>query len=67
MSTEHDNPDNQVMCQCSGTRRSRIRDLFMQGQDMQGISSMTGALTGCGGCEWEIGEFLEELAKNLNS
>jgi hypothetical protein len=27
------------------------------------ISSWTGALSGCGGCEWDIADFLKTLAE----
>ncbi|OAM51642.1 (2Fe-2S)-binding protein [Methylovorus sp. MM2] len=62
MTTQQDNPDNEVICYCSGTKRGQIRELFLQGKDVEAISRWTGALTGCGGCEWDIQEFLEELA-----
>jgi len=29
--------------------------------DMDAISRWTGALSGCGGCEWDIADFLKEL------
>ncbi|HCI53110.1 MAG TPA: (2Fe-2S)-binding protein [Gallionella sp.] len=51
-----------VMCHCSGTRRGHIQSLFEQGMDMNAISRWTGALSGCGGCEWDIADFLKELA-----
>ncbi|ADL54825.1 (2Fe-2S)-binding protein [Gallionella capsiferriformans] len=51
-----------VMCHCSGTRRGHIQSLFEQGMDMHAISRWTGALSGCGGCEWDIADFLKELA-----
>lgn len=63
MTTDPDNPDNEVMCQCSGTRRKQIRDLCQQGLDLQGISRVTGVLTGCGGCEWDVLEYFGELAQ----
>lgn len=50
------------MCHCSGTRREQIQRLFEQGMDMNAMSRWTGALSGCGGCEWDIAEFLKELA-----
>jgi len=50
------------MCHCSGTKQSYIQRLFDEGLDIQGISRMTGALSGCGGCEWDIGDYLKELA-----
>ena len=63
MNTNNDDPDNEVMCYCSGNRRKQIRELFLQGNDMDAISRRTGALTGCGGCEWDIEVYLEELAE----
>ncbi|MEZ0231577.1 MAG: (2Fe-2S)-binding protein [Methylophilaceae bacterium] len=63
MTTQQDDPDNDVICYCSGTKRGQIRELFLQGKDVDAISRWTGALTGCGGCEWDIQEFLEELIK----
>ena len=54
---------NEVMCHCSGTRRLYIQQLHEQGMDMQAISRWTGALSGCGGCEWDIADFLKSLAE----
>ncbi|MDH2918295.1 MAG: (2Fe-2S)-binding protein [Sideroxydans sp.] len=56
-------PTDEVLCQCSGTRRGNIQNLFEQGLDIQAISRWTGALSGCGGCEWDIADFLKELAE----
>ena len=56
-------PEDPVMCHCSGTRQNLIQRLFEEGMDMQAISKWTGALSGCGGCEWDIGDFLKELSK----
>ncbi len=50
------------MCHCTGTTREKIQRLFDQGMDIGDISDWTGALTGCGGCEWDIGDYLKELA-----
>ena len=61
MTTSTPDAQDDVICPCSGTRRSKVRALFLQGMDAQGISAMTGALTGCGGCEWDIEEYLKEL------
>jgi bacterioferritin-associated ferredoxin len=57
------NPADEVMCPCSGTTRGKIQSLFEQGMDMNAISRKTGALTGCSGCEWDIAQFLNELAE----
>jgi len=62
METKPDTPENPVMCHCSGTKREYIQSLFEQGMDIQAISRWTGALSGCGGCEWDIGDYLKELA-----
>ncbi|MDP8567852.1 (2Fe-2S)-binding protein [Methylophilus aquaticus] len=52
---------DEVMCTCSGTTRGMIYDLVMQGKNIEAISRYSGALSGCGGCEWEIGEFVKAL------
>jgi bacterioferritin-associated ferredoxin len=57
-------PDpEEVLCFCSGTKRREIEKLFREGYDQQAISRKTGALSGCGGCEWDIEQFLKELAE----
>lgn len=62
MATDDPCPDDPVMCSCSGTRRDYIRKLYQEeGKDLQAISRWTGALSGCGGCEWDIADFLREL------
>ncbi len=48
-------------------RRSNIQSLFEQGMDMEAISRWTGALSGCGGCEWDIAEFLKNLEEQKKS
>ncbi|MBI5918619.1 MAG: (2Fe-2S)-binding protein [Nitrosomonadales bacterium] len=55
---------NGVMCHCSGTKREQIQGLFDEGMDMNAISRWTGALSGCGGCEWDIAQLLKELAEH---
>ena len=64
-STQAEDLADQVMCTCSGTTRGKIYDLFMQGKDLEAISQYSGALSGCGGCEWDIGEFVKALAETL--
>jgi len=53
---------DEVMCTCSGTTRGKIKKLFNEGMDMETISNWSGALSGCGGCEWDIEQYLKELA-----
>lgn len=57
-----DGTGDEVMCHCSGTKRGYIQRLHEQGMDIEAISRWTGALSGCGGCEWDIADFLKELA-----
>jgi NAD(P)H-nitrite reductase large subunit len=60
MTNENDVAD-EIMCSCSGTTRGKIYDLYKQGLDIDGISQRTGIKTGCGGCEWDIEEFIKAL------
>lgn len=55
--------DDDIMCECSGTKRSDIERMFFDGLDLKAISSKSGALTGCGGCEYEIESYVNALAK----
>jgi bacterioferritin-associated ferredoxin len=66
MNDQDTQPEDCVMCHCSGTKRNNIHKLFNQGMDMAAISRWTGALSGCGGCEWDIAAFLKELAEQRN-
>lgn len=63
MNMQSANPTDEIMCHCSGTTRGNIQRLCEQGLDMEAISRKTGALSGCGGCEWDIAQFLNELAE----
>ena len=65
MSSNADDVADEVMCTCSGTTRGMIYDLVMQGKDLEAISRYSGALSGCGGCEWEIGEFVRALSEQI--
>ncbi|MDP1657876.1 MAG: (2Fe-2S)-binding protein [Methylotenera sp.] len=58
------NPDKKkdVICHCSGTTKGQIKALVNNGiDDLDGISRMTGACSGCGACDASI---LELLARN---
>lgn len=61
MTVENQNLPDEIMCPCSGTKRSAITRMFEQGLTVDEISQRSGALSGCGGCEWEIAEYLKEL------
>jgi bacterioferritin-associated ferredoxin len=57
---KQDSPD-EVLCSCSGTTRGMIQEMVRQGKDLDAISRYSGALSGCGGCEWDIGELVKAL------
>ena len=61
MSAQNDYAADEVMCQCSGTTRGEIKKYFERGMNMEEISQWTGALSGCGGCDWDIADFLAHL------
>lgn len=67
MGTRNINTLDEVMCDCSGTTRSKIQKLFKQGLDIDAISRMTGAISGCGGCEWDIAQLLKDFAQDQNN
>ncbi|GAB4296926.1 MAG: hypothetical protein Kow0083_09760 [Methylophaga sp.] len=58
-------PD-EVVCDCSGTTRGKILSLVAEGIiDSDTISRKTGALSGCGSCEWDIEAILDEAIEKL--
>jgi len=63
MTTENQAALDQVICTCSGTTRADVVQLYHEGLDAEAISRRTGALSGCGGCEWDITEILKTLAE----
>ncbi len=56
---------NEIMCDCTGTKRGKIQSLFEDGFDLESICSKTGITTGCGGCEWEVDLLLDELYEQI--
>jgi bacterioferritin-associated ferredoxin len=50
-----------VICNCSGTTKRQIKELVDSGVDnLDGISRITGACSGCGACDVLILELLAE-------
>lgn len=50
-----------IICSCTGTTKAKVNQLIAKGyDDLDKISSATGASTGCGSCDILI---LELLAK----
>ncbi|WP_438971597.1 (2Fe-2S)-binding protein [Methylophaga sp.] len=57
---------DEVICDCSGTTRGKIQSLIEQGiVDADTISRKTGALSGCGSCEWDIEIILDDYIAKL--
>ncbi|MCX4186319.1 (2Fe-2S)-binding protein [Methylophaga sp. OBS4] len=55
---------DEVVCDCSGTTRGKIEQLIGQGVDTaDAISRKTGAISGCGSCEWDIDDILNDYKK----
>lgn len=53
--------ENNVLCYCSGTTEQQIKALLAEGiVDSERISRITGAASGCGGCEFEFHQLVSE-------
>ncbi|WP_446808950.1 (2Fe-2S)-binding protein [Methylomonas sp. 2BW1-5-20] len=53
--------ENDVICYCSGTTVQQIKALLVEGVvDPERISRITGAASGCGGCEFEFQQLVSE-------
>jgi bacterioferritin-associated ferredoxin len=48
-----------VLCACSGTTVGQLQALIEQGiRDSERLSRITGACSGCGGCEYELQQLI---------
>jgi len=55
------NDDLEVICTCTGTTKEKIHQLIDKGSnDLDKISSATGATTGCGACDATILDIIKE-------
>ncbi len=56
-----DNQQQEVICDCSGTTKNKVKELIENGYDsIDKISRATGAVSGCGSCDILILELLDE-------
>jgi len=56
-----DKQEEEIICTCTGTTKEKIQQLIDNGADnIDKISSATGANTGCGSCDVLIQELLEK-------
>lgn len=61
MNTKNPDEQEEVICYCSGTTKKKINELIDKGaDDLDKISNITGANTGCGSCDSSILEILAE-------
>lgn len=55
MSHSETDKKQDVICGCSGTTVEQILRLLAQGcNDLEKLSRITGAVSGCGGCEFDL-------------
>jgi|SouAtlMetagenome_1021521.scaffolds.fasta_scaffold102936_1 bacterioferritin-associated ferredoxin len=45
---------DEAVCICSGTIKSRIIELIIEGHNLDTVSRKTGAYSGCGACEYDL-------------
>ncbi len=56
-----ENSEDKIICDCTGTRRSKILELIKRGETtLERIEDITGANTGCGSCDAAIQTLLDE-------
>lgn len=59
--TDSADPLDEVICDCSGTKLGKIVQLIEQGfDDADTISRKTGAISGCGSCDWDIAQIIKD-------
>lgn len=52
--------EDDIVCPCSGTRLSRLRQRFADGlKTLEALSDATGVCSGCAGCESDVAELIE--------
>jgi bacterioferritin-associated ferredoxin len=62
---EYSNDDNEILCDCSGTTKGKILSLIDEGVDtLDAISRRTGTNSGCGSCEYDIQDLLDDLVSS---
>ncbi|PHS69023.1 MAG: (2Fe-2S)-binding protein [Methylophaga sp.] len=57
-------PEDIIICDCSGTTKAKILQLIDNGaDDIDKISRATGAVSGCGSCDILVADLLNEYGK----
>ncbi|KAF3980965.1 MAG: (2Fe-2S)-binding protein [Methylococcales symbiont of Hymedesmia sp. n. MRB-2018] len=61
MNEDDPSENDKVICTCTGTTKAKVIELINKGaKDLDKIASATGASTGCGSCDVEVMDILEE-------
>ncbi len=64
MNTPDPKASKEIICDCSGTSKEKVKQLIHQGMNtLDQISSATGACSGCGSCDIIILDILTEASK----
>jgi len=64
MNTPDPKTSKEIICDCSGTSKEKVKQLIHQGMDtLDKISSATGACSGCGSCDIIVLDILTEESK----
>lgn len=67
MESKVPNKKEDIICECTGTTKTKIKQLIENGTDsMLKISSATGAGTGCGSCDVLIMKILDANKESSN-
>ncbi len=62
-----ENSNDRIVCDCTGTRRSKILELIKRGETtLERIEDITGANTGCSSCDADIQNLLDEHTSNTD-
>ena len=56
---------NEIICDCTGTTKEKVLTLIEQNADLDKISSATGACTGCGSCDVDIMNLIDENSESV--
>ena len=53
------------ICYCTGTTETQIKKLIAENiTTLEGIVEQTGITTGCAGCEYDVVQLINQLAKS---
>ena len=65
MNESNQEQQNEIICDCTGTTKEKVLTLIEQNADLDKISSATGACTGCGSCDVDIMNLIDEHSESV--